>query len=276
MSLFEKLVILLIRNTFLGRGFFRKYSIHFLKSQFLEKRTSPSNPTPSLVVRVHNTPFKFYFDKLSNLSKFVGKDDKEEIEFLQAGLQDGFVFIDIGANNGFYSQMILSQMNSNKQGTILSIEPNPLMCERIRENVELLNIEGLKVGNYIKIINCAVGESKKETFLDFSSGYGQAHINEDCNEGIPVKISPLTDILNSENISRIDALKIDVEGYEVAALKPFFNSAPFELLPKKIVIEYTHSDGWHEEDFINTLKSKYCYKIAGRTQGNLLLEKLPS
>jgi FkbM family methyltransferase len=273
MSLFKQLVILLIRNTFLGRGFFRKHSIHFLKSQFLEKRTSPSNPIPSLVVRVHNTPFKFYFDELSNLSKFVGKDDKEEIQFLQAGLQDGFVFIDIGANNGFYSQMILSQMNSNKRGTVISIEPNPLMCDRIRENAELLNIEGFKVGNYIKIINCAVGESKKETFLDFSSGYGQAHINEDCNEGIPVKISPLTDILNSQNISRIDALKIDVEGYEVESLRPFFEAAATELLPKKIVIEYTHSNKWDDKDFIDRLVSKYDYHIKGRTNGNVLLLK---
>lgn len=272
MFLFEKLVILLIRNTFLGRGFFRKHSIHFLKSQFLKKRTSPSSPIPNLVVRVHNTPFKFYFDELSNLSKFVGKDDKEEIKFLQAGLQDGFVFIDIGANNGFYSQMILSQMNSNKQGTILSIEPNPLMCERINENIHLLKTEFFKVTDYIHIANCAVGESENDAFLNFSSGYGQAHIDNSEHKGIPVKIRPLIDILKAQKISKIDALKIDIEGYESTALKPFFASAPIELFPKKIVIEYTHNDGWGDEDLINTLKSKYDYKIIGRTRGNLLLK----
>lgn len=273
MSLFEKLVILLIRNTFLGRGFFRKYSIHFLKSQFLEKRTSPSNPTPSLVVRVHNTPFKFYFDKLSNLSKFVGKDDKEEIEFLQAGIQDGFVFIDIGANNGFYSQMILSQMNSNKQGTILSIEPNPLMCERIRENVELLDKKNIKSNEHIHVANFAVGKNNKDVFLDTSSGFGQACINESTNTGIPVKTKPLIEIIQAYSIVKIDALKIDVEGYEVDALAPFFETAPIELLPKKIVIEYTHKDKWKDKDFIDRLLSKYNYAISERNNSNLMLSK---
>ena len=239
----------------------------------MEKRTSPSNPTPSLVVRVHNTPFKFYFDKLSNLSKFVGKDDKEEIEFLQAGIQDGFVFIDIGANNGFYSQMILSQMNSNKQGTILSIEPNPLMCQRIRENVELLDKKNIKSNEHIHVANFAVGKNNKDVFLDTFSGFGQACINESTNTGIPVKTKPLIEIIQAYSIVKIDALKIDVEGYEVNALAPFFETAPIELLPKKIVIEYTHKDKWKDKDFIDRLLSKYNYAISERNNSNLMLSK---
>ncbi len=273
MSFLENLVVLLIRNTFLGRGFFRKYSINFLKSQFLEKRVSPVSPLPSLVVKINKTPFKFYFDELSNLSKFVGKDDKDEVNFLKSELKDNFVFIDIGANNGFYSQMILAEITAQKKGSIIAIEPNPLMCERIKENIHLLDSADLKVSSYVQIVNCAVGEVEKDAFLNFSSGYGQAHIDADYNKGIPVKIRTLIDILTSQNISKIDALKIDVEGYEVAALKPFFNIAPIKLLPKKIVIEYTHKDGWGEEDFINTLKSKYAYNITNRTRGNLLLKR---
>ena len=98
-------------------------------------------------------------------------------------------------------------------------------------------------------------------------------IVKDSNEGIPVKIKPLIDILNSQNISKIDALKIDIEGYEVSALKPFFNIAPVKLFPQKIVIEHTHKDGWGGEDFINTLKNKYDYVIFGHTRGNLLLRR---
>ena len=273
MPFLQNSVVFLIRNTFLGRGFFRKHSVNFLKSQFLQKRVNSDSPIPSLVVKINKIPFKFYFDELSNLSKFVGKDDKEEIKFLKSELKDDFVFIDIGANNGFYSQMLLAEVSPQKKGSIIAVEPNPLMCERIKENIQLLDSKDLKVSDFAQIINCAVGELEEDRFLDYSSGYGEAHIVKDSHEGIPVKIKPLIDILNSQNISKIDALKIDIEGYEVSALKPFFNIAPVKLFPQKIVIEHTHKDGWGGEDFINTLKNEYDYVIFGRTRGNLLLRR---
>ena len=268
----EKILIYLIRKTFVGRGFLRKHSVKLLVNKFLNKKINESNPIPSLVVSVNEVPFKFYFDKLSNLSKFVGKDDREEIEFLKSNMKDNFTFIDIGANNGFYTQMILNEYPKLKAPKILAIEPNPLMCERIKENIQLLDNYECIVSKHVEIINCAVGESDGESFLDYSSGYGQAQINKEYNQGIPIKIKSLIDILHMHDISKIDALKIDVEGYEMIALEPFFKGAPTELLPKKIVIEYTHNNEWENPDFLNELTEKFSYIIAGRTKGNLLLE----
>ena len=79
--------------------------------------------------------------------------------------------------------------------------------------------------------------------------------------------------MQTYSIVKIDALKIDVEGYEVEALEPFFETAPIELLPKKIVIEYTHSDKWKDKDFIDKLLSKYNYSISERNNSNLMLSK---
>ncbi len=271
-NLLKKLSIYLVRKTFLGRGFFRKHSISFLKKQFLLKSTTKYDDLPSLVVDINNVPFKFYFDEKSNLSKFVGKEDKDEIDFLKSALPDNFIFLDIGANNGFYTQMLLAECKKNKLGRIVSIEPNPLMRERLIENTKLLDSQDFESGKYIDIVDCAVGESDTTAFLNFSLGYGQAYIEKSHENGIPVKIRPLIEILKSLDITKVDALKIDVEGFEYSALKPFFDSADESLFPRKIVIEYTHNDQWGNNDFIDILESEYSYKNISRTDNNILLQ----
>lgn len=44
------------------------------------------------------------------------------------------------------------------------------------------------------------------------------------------------DILHAEDVSQVDALNIDMEGYEYRALKPFFDDCSIELWPKEIYI----------------------------------------
>jgi len=271
-AILENITIFLIRNTFLGRGFLRKYSIKFLVDNFLNKDSHSSTTVPSKVVKISNIPFKFYFDALSNLSKFVGKDDRVEINFLKDNLPDDFVFIDIGANNGFYTQMLLAEHKNKTVGKIISIEPNPLMCERILENISLLGKEVIQNKKLYDIENCAVGESNEKAYLDQSLGYGQARLSKKSEGNITVNTRPLLDIINSRMISKIDCLKIDVEGYEMNILKPFFMNAPSSLYPNKIVIEYTHNEQWEDINFIEFLSLEYDYSVVGKTAGNILLE----
>ena len=80
----------------------------------------------------------------------------------------------------------------------------------------------------------------------------------------------LLDLLKKHEIEYITNLKIDIEGYEDKALKPFFDSAPNKLYPKNIVIEYTSQNEWEDRDFINYLLNKG-YKQIMRTRGNLCL-----
>ena len=76
--------------------------------------------------------------------------------------------------------------------------------------------------------------------------------------------------MKKHNIDYITNLKIDVEGYEDRALKPFFEAAPETLFPKNIVIEYTSQHEWEDKDFINYLMKKG-YRLKMKTRGNLCL-----
>jgi hypothetical protein len=54
-------------------------------------------------------------------------------------------------------------------------------------------------------------------------------------------MKPLADVVRDHGISRIDALKIDIEGLEERVLSGLFSSAPETLFPKMIIIETVHS-----------------------------------
>ena len=107
--------------------------------------------------------------------------------------------------------------------------------------------------------------------LDINEGYGNARIiNDKRTTAITVQIVTLLELMKKHNIDYITNLKIDVEGYEDRALKPFFESAPKTLFPKNIVIEYTSQHEWGDKDFVNYLMKKG-YRLKMRTRGNLCL-----
>ncbi len=55
-------------------------------------------------------------------------------------------------------------------------------------------------------------------------------------------------LLSRCSIEAIDALKIDIEGYEPEVLLPFFRDAPQSLWPNLLVIE-DGSSGWSADLF---------------------------
>ena len=80
----------------------------------------------------------------------------------------------------------------------------------------------------------------------------------------------LLELVKKNDINYITNLKIDIEGYEDKALKPFFESAAIELYPENIVIEFTSQNEWQDQNFISYLIDKG-YREILKTRGNLCL-----
>jgi hypothetical protein len=76
-------------------------------------------------------------------------------------------------------------------------------------------------------------------------------------------------ILEEAGVSRVDALKIDVEGFEDRVLTGFFRDAPPSLWPHAVVIEHLSKNEWLE-DCIADMRARG-YVEAGRTRSNTLL-----
>ena len=74
---------------------------------------------------------------------------------------------------------------------------------------------------------------------------------------------PLEDILEKERVNQIDALKIDIEGYEYRALLPFFTHCSKKMWPKRISIEHLG-----DKSDIETLLVDIGYNFRGKTRSN--------
>jgi hypothetical protein len=53
----------------------------------------------------------------------------------------------------------------------------------------------------------------------------------------------LLDILREAKVSRVDAMKIDIEGFEVPVLEAFFQTAPRGMWPRLIIGEIVGEGG---------------------------------
>lgn len=219
--------------------------------------------------RFHGVPFEFNFDNPTEQKALFGHYNLTEVEFVIAAARQAVpVFVDVGANSGFFTQIFL--FHATPQARALAIEPNPRMCQRIERNVRLIADRLREKSQVLNIENCAVGDQAAAMHLDLSAGFGAAHVVEaPTDNSIEVRIVPLVDIVTSHGLDHIDLLKIDVEGFEDRVLMPFFAAAPRTLFPRRIIIEHT-SDGDWQGDLWGALEAAG-YREETRTRGNLLL-----
>ena len=84
-----------------------------------------------------------------------------------------------------------------------------------------------------------------------------------------IRVDRLPDMLKANGTERVDALKIDVEGFEDEALLPLFEEEHRALWPVAVLIEVAHQTIWKTD--ITALLSDLGYRVRARTAENLLL-----
>ena len=191
---------------------------------------------------------------------------REEIELYEVkkAIRSKGVFIDIGANVGYYS-LFAAKFGAKK---IISFEPNPVLCKRFKKNIELNQFE-----EKINLFECALGDKRGNAKLYLEKNdIGSSSLLENSlsTNFINVKVFSLIEILETKDIKKIDALKIDVEGFEDKIMKPFFEKSNKKLYPKIMIIEDSGKEQW-EWDVISWM-FKHGYKLVNRTKSNLILK----
>ncbi len=244
-------VIRMARATILRRGLFR---------DLMRRVVAALRPGPLDAVFL-GASFRTYLDATSTEWALLFKPDynKDEIGFLAQGLGPGRVFVDIGANIGLYSLPLALRMGST--GRVVAIEPDRHALRRLR-----INDAASGAGN-VTVFPVAIGARDGVTTFVEATNCGASRI--DGKGGRQVRMRPLLAIAEQAGIERIDALKIDIEGYEDRALIPFFRAAPRSLWPKRIVIEDENADQWAEDCMAFLMDIGYL--PAGHTSNNALL-----
>lgn len=166
--------------------------------------------------------------------------DRCEISILRNALEEGDVFLDVGANIGIYS-LVASKLVGNK-GRVISIEADPYSAAKLRGNVDINRISNIKIQQ--------VGVSDRNETLSLHqqmTGNRGGSTFVGSGDGVKVECLPLRAILDMEKLSQAAALKIDIEGFEEKVLRTFFREADRALYPRLIIAEcnpeYISDDG---------------------------------
>ncbi len=191
--------------------------------------------------------------------------DTAERLALADALRGGGNFLDIGANAGVYSLWVASLRASGLR--VDAFEPDPELCTALRFNLATNALDS------VRLHSLALGASEGEVVLEAGAGNkGENHItaataippSSAAPTGIRVPMTTLPVFLAREKLTRIDALKIDVEGHEVSVLAPLFSGTPRSVWPRLLICELTHD----RESRLAALLSENGYTLAARGRLN--------
>lgn len=155
-----------------------------------------------------------------------------ETALLLASLSAGDVFLDVGANIGYYP--VVAAQVVGAQGAVFAFEPDAANFKLLQENLQLNNCEHIVAAF--------------EAGLAEAGGPAQLYLSEDnagdhqvfCAAGSRRASQPIQLFNGSEflrgRLQRLDLLKVDVQGAEyavMAGLLPLLRSLP--CMPRMII-----------------------------------------
>ena len=166
-----------------------------------------------------NTP-----DVISTTLFLAGHWEPTITEYVRNALNPGDIFIDVGANIGYYS--ILASGIVGNTGKVICIEAHPLIYDRLSANIARNRRQ-----NVIQI-NAAVSSSRGELPIFFGPEANCGHTTTVATmadlEGLrfdgTVRCDTLESLVGTETLQQSRFIKIDVEGAEHAVLSTLFNS----------------------------------------------------
>lgn len=155
--------------------------------------------------------------------------------FITAGSGD-FRFLDVGANAGLYTLFARSCARSARRDfRAMCVEPSPVMLARLR-----FNLEASGAGSDAQIFDCAAGATNDAmSFRTDTRNRGESRLQESGER--QVRVRPLAAIIDAAGAPRLDAMKIDIEGGEAAALKGLFAAAGARYRPAFVIMELSHN-----------------------------------
>src|SRR5688572_9449958 len=184
---------------------------------------------------------------------WTGYHEFREFLFLHRFLRPDMVFIDVGANQGEYSLFAAKRLT---KGRVIAFEPLPSIRTVFEENIRLNNFSNIKIF---------------EAGLSDKKGTLEIHEVEDEHEGLAtfflgdrkskksfkVPLVKLDEIADGREFTRIDFIKIDIEGGELNALRGAQNT--IRRFKPAIMLEINEETylaaGYRTQDILDILGS---------------------
>ncbi len=153
---------------------------------------------------------------------FFGIWEPAVTQWVSARLRPGDVFIDVGANIGYFS--LLAAKSVGETGKVVAIEASPVIFSLLQHNLSLNQT------HQVRAVNIAVADQPGKIALFHGTDYNSGETTTISGQGLDfhgeVDALPLTAILEPDELQRARLIKIDIEGGEWSAICGIFACLP--------------------------------------------------
>lgn len=201
---------------------------------------------------------RFEVDPVSHLGLALlseGRYEPQMEDFLCSTLRPGMTFVDVGANEGYFSVLASSLVGAS--GRVLAVEPQMRLQPVISRNLALNDATNVKVAPI------AVSDQR---------GIGRLHMTPDTNSGasglsrftkyrLQTQATPLRTLeeaLDENGVDRVDLMKMDIESYEYEAIlgaRDLFGKGRVACLALELHPTLLERRGLQVSDITNCLES---------------------
>ena len=183
-------------------------------------------------------------------------------DIAQADQDRDYVFFDVGANVGFYSLFVNASAKKHAQQIrIVAVEPDSENRRRLNFNLSASNCE-----TQVEPIGIA---EKAGTGVLTEPGVNRGTIAvAESGLGESIRLETLAELFVRAGVDHVDAMKIDIEGRDKAALKAMVEQAPKSLWPRLLIVEVGH----RSDSPIVAQMLDYGYTLKERAGINAVLE----
>lgn len=169
--------------------------------------------------------FKIEYDLTSDIGKtlfYKGQFEEKEILFFDHLLKQmqSPTILDIGANIGLHS---IRWANSAQQAKIFAFEPSPTTRGILEKNI-IYN----KLSNKIEVVPKAVSEESGTASFYHCEDNAYSSLKDTQRKKVTnvvtVPVTTVDDFVSQKNLTKVDLIKIDVEGFETEVIKGAVNT----------------------------------------------------
>lgn len=144
-----------------------------------------------------------------------GLYEQENLDVLFSFLRDDTVFLDIGANLGFFAILLARRMPN---GAVHAFEPHPQLVELMCASAFLNGLSSMDGHGRINVHRIGIGKTDGNARFTYPEGHlGGGGIGSGRASDIDVQLRSIDSFFGDE--FRCDLIKIDVEGHELQALE---------------------------------------------------------
>ena len=225
----------------------------------------------------HSSRIKILVPKSGSgaLIYYQGYSEPEVLHFFEKFVKENMVVMDIGAHIGEYT--LLAAKIVGESGRVYAFEPDPRNYELLKQNIRLNRMD-----HVVELLNYALSNEVGNVKFVLSRELSVSRISSASEElnilhsesVIGVQATTLDAFYKERNLTRVDVVKLDVEGAELLVLKGAGQilSQPPNKAPV-VLFEYSPSNcarfGYDSRMILEFLKSKgyKIYKLD--SEGNL-------